>query len=137
MSVGSRPESPSGKFWFLIGDWLEAAEHEADHGEADERGGFAGVTFVVASEPATAADPCQRPLHDPAFGEHDEAVPVTAANDLQVPHAGAGYGDLHLLPLIARVGDDALDKREAPSSLPEQRLGAVPVLDAGRVDADG
>ncbi len=112
-------------------------QHEADHGEPDERGGLAGVTLVVAGEPAAAADPCQRSLHDPAFGEHNEAVPVTAANDLQIPHAGAGDGGLHLLPLIACVGDDALDEWEAPSRLPQQRLGSVPVLKTGRVHADG
>jgi hypothetical protein len=48
----------------------------------DERGGFAGVALVVACEPTTTADPGQRALDDPAFREHDEAVPVAAPDDL-------------------------------------------------------
>jgi len=62
---------------------------------------------------------------------------VAAAHDLKLPEAGAGDGRLHLAPLVARVADDALDEGEAPASLPEQRLRAVAVLDAGRVDVDG
>jgi hypothetical protein len=44
---------------------------------------------------------------------------------------------LHLLPLVARVSDDALKEREASSSLAKQRLGAVPVLYAGGMDVHG
>ena len=44
---------------------------------------------------------------------------------------------LHLAALIARIGDDALQKREAPSGLAQQRLCAIPVLHTGRMDADG
>jgi hypothetical protein len=61
---------------------LRPAEHEADHGEADVRSGFAGVTLVVAGEPTATADPGQRALDDPAFREHDETVAVAAADDL-------------------------------------------------------
>jgi len=95
------------------------------------------VTLVVACQPTTTADPGQRPLDDPAFWKHDEPVPVAAADDLEFPRAGAGDGGLHLLPLIARIADDALKEREAPSSLAEQRLGAVPVLYAGGMDVHG
>ncbi len=95
------------------------------------------MTFVVAREPAAPADPSQCTLHDPAFWEHDKAVPVAAANDLEFPRAGAGDGGFHLLPLIARITDDALDEGEAPARLPEQRLCAISVLDTGRVDGDG
>ena len=95
------------------------------------------MTFVVAGEAAAAADPGQRALHDPAFREHDEAVPVAAADDLQLPHAGAGDGGFHLLPLVACIADDALHEREASARLPEQPFGAVPVLDVGRMDGDG
>ena len=62
---------------------------------------------------------------------------VATANDLEVPRAGPGDGGLHLAALIARIGDDALQKREAPSGLAQQRLCAIPVLHAGRMDADG
>ena len=101
-----------------------------------ERGRLASVALVVACQPPTTADPCQGALDNPSFRQHDEPVPVTAANDVEIPRAGAGDGGLHLLPLIARVADDALKEREAPSSLAEQRLGAVPVLYAGGMDVD-
>ena len=55
-----RPKSPSGKFWFLISGWAEAAQHEADGGS-----GLAGVTLIVAGQPTTTADPGQRSLHTP------------------------------------------------------------------------
>ncbi len=62
---------------------------------------------------------------------------VTTADDLKLPRTCAGDGRFHLLPLVARVADDALDEGEAPSSLPEQRLRAVAILHAGRVNVDG
>ncbi len=94
------------------------------------------MTFVIAGEPTATADPGEGTLHDPAFWEHDEAVPVAAADDLEFPWASAGDGGFHLAPLITRVADDALDKGEAPSSLLEQQLCPIPVLHAGRVDVD-
>lgn len=62
---------------------------------------------------------------------------VAAANDLQFPPAGAGDGGFHLLSLIARITDDALNEGEAPARFPEQCLCAISVLDAGWVDGDG
>jgi len=64
-------------------------------------------------------------------------VAVTAAHDLEFPHTGAGHDSLHLATLIARVGDDALEKGKAPARLPQQRLGPVSILHAGRMDTDG
>jgi hypothetical protein len=37
--------------------------------EADEGCGLSGVSLVVAAEAAVAADPSQRPLHNPALGQ--------------------------------------------------------------------
>jgi len=64
-------------------------------------------------------------------------VLVAAADNLEFPEAGAGDGGFHLLSLVAGIADDALDEGEASSRLPEQRLGAVAVLDARRVDSNG
>ena len=98
---------------------------------------MAGAVLEVLGQATTAIEPRDRAFHDPAFGEHDEAVAVAAAHDLKLPEAGAGDGRFHLLSLVAGVADDALDKGKAPPSLPEQRLRPVPVLHAGRVDVDG
>ena len=95
------------------------------------------MALVVSGEASAATDPGEGALHYPALGQHDEAVLVAAADDLKLPETGAGDGRLHLAPLVAGVADDAFDEGEAPSSLPEQRLGAVAVLEARRVDVDG
>ena len=61
---------------------------------------------------------------------------ITAAHDLEDPCTGPGQSGFHLSPLVPRISDDALDEREGPASLPQQRLGSVSVLHAGRVDGD-
>jgi len=86
---------------------------------------------------AGLADPCQGSLYDPALRKHHEAMTVATSDYLQLPQAGAGDDGLHLLSLVACISDDALDKREVSSGLPEQRLCTIPVLNAGRVNADG
>jgi len=111
-------------------------QHEADHGEADERSCLAGMTLVVTGQPTTAADPGQRPLNNPSFREHHKAVPVTAAHNLEFPLPSPGDNGLHLAALVARIRDDALQKRKAPARLPQQSLCAIPILYAGRMNAD-
>lgn len=91
------------------------------------------MPFEVACQSAVMADPAECPLDDPALGQHDEAMPVAAAHDLDPPAASAGHGGCHLRPLIAGVADDALDEGEQPPSLAQQRLGAVAILHIGRV----
>lgn len=103
----------------------------------DEGNGFACVTFVISGEASAAADPGEGALHDPALWEHHEAMLVATADNLELPAARAGDGRLHLSSLVACIADDAFDEGEAPSSLPEQRLRAVTVLDARWVDVDG
>lgn len=94
------------------------------------------MAFIVPGEAAAPADPGQRPLHDPALGQDDEAVAVTAAHDLQRPGPGPGDGRFHLRSLVSGVADDALHEREAPARLPQQVFGAIAVLDVGRMDGD-
>lgn len=89
------------------------------------------MPLEVAGEAAVAADPSDGALDDPALGQHDEFVFVTATDDLDLPSAGAGDGGRHLRPLIACVADDALDEGEQSARLPQQRLGAVAVLHVG------
>jgi len=56
------------------------------------------------------------------FWKYDEAVPVAAAHDLQLPRAGPGDDSLHLPALIARIGKDPLQKGIAPAGLPQTGL---------------
>ena len=62
---------------------------------------------------------------------------VTAADDLEHPCAGPGDGSLHLPPPVACIGDDPLQKGEAPARLPQKGVGPVPVLHMGRMHGDG
>lgn len=82
-------------------------------------------------------DPSKRPLHDPALGQHDDAMPIAAVHDLDPPTAGARHGGRYLRTLIAGVTDDALDEREQPPRLAQQLLGAVAILHIGRVHHHG
>jgi hypothetical protein len=64
-------------------------------------------------------------------------MPITAADDLEHPRASAGHRIVRRSALVARVSDDPLQKGKAPSCLPQQSLGPIPVLNAGGMDTDG
>jgi len=115
----------------------QSAEHDADHGEADEGAGLAGVTLEILGKTAAAADPGQGALDDPAFGENDEAMQVVALHDLDGPGAGPCENPRQLRPLIVGIGEDALDEGEqAARTAIQDQAGAVAILDVGRVDND-
>jgi hypothetical protein len=116
--------------------WRETPEHDADHGHAHEGGGDACVALEVAGQTAVVADPAQRALDDPALGQHDKAVLVTTAHDLDLPSACAGRGSRHLGTLIAGIADDALDEWEQTPRLAQQGFSSVAVLHAGRMHHD-
>jgi hypothetical protein len=48
----------------------KAPEHNADHGETDEGSNGGGIALEVARQASVAADPCERPLDDPAFWQN-------------------------------------------------------------------
>jgi len=114
----------------------EAAQHDADHGEAEEGGDGWGVALEVAGQAAVAADPGEGALDDPALGQDDKAMGIAALDDLQVP--GTGFSDHlgHLWPLIAGVGEDALDEREGSPCGAQQPARAIAILHIGGVDGD-
>ena len=58
---------------------------------------------------------------------------IAAFNDLQGPSPGSGDELGHLWPLVAGVGEDALDKREGSPRRSQQVARAVAVLHVGRV----
>lgn len=114
----------------------EAAQHDADHGEAEEGGDGSGVALEVAGQAAVAADPGKGALDDPAFGQDDEAMGVASLDDLQGPSAGLGDHLGHLGTLIAGVGKDALDKGKGSPRGAQQLARAIAILHVGRVDGD-
>jgi hypothetical protein len=76
-------------------------------------------------------DPADRALDDPTLGQHDEAVLVTAPDDLHLPSPGPLHCRRHLRPLVAGIADHPLEERKQPARLSQQRLGPVAVLDIG------
>jgi hypothetical protein len=46
----------------------------------------------ITGQPPVAADPSDGSLHNPTLPQHDEFVLVAAADDLDLPRAGAGDG---------------------------------------------
>ena len=63
-------------------------------------------------------------------------MPVAATHDLEFPGAGSSNDSLHLAALVACIRDDALNEGKAPARLPQQSLRAIPILYAGRMNAD-
>jgi len=94
------------------------------------------VSFEVAGKSAVAADPGKGALDDPTLGQNDEAVKITALDDLEFPGAGLGDGTRRLVALIAAIGEDALDEREQASRPPQQWDGRVAILDIAGRDED-
>ena len=94
------------------------------------------MTFIVSHQPPVSADPAERAFNDPSFGQDDETVQVRAFDDLQRPRPGTPDHVAHLRPRVATVADDALDEREPPSRLAQQRLRAIAILNVGGVDVD-
>ena len=111
-----------------------APKHDADHGEADEGGGTAEVTLVVAWQPAMMPDPSERSVNDPPLRQHDEAMLVAASHDLQFPRPGPLHGRRHLRSLVSAVANHPLDEGKQSARLLQERLGAVAILHIRRVD---
>lgn len=114
----------------------QAAQHDADHCEAEEGRDGSGVALEVPGQAAVAADPGKSALDDPALGQDDEAMGIAAFDDLQLPRAGLGDDLGHLWPLVAGVGEDALDERKGSPRGAQQVARAVAILHIGRVDGD-
>ena len=112
----------------------QPAQHDADHGEAEEGGDGSGVAFEVAGQTAVAADPGKGALDDPTLGQSDKPMSIAALDDLQGPRAGLSDELGALRPLVAGVGEDAFDEREGSPRHAQNLARAVAILHIGRVD---
>ncbi len=61
---------------------------------------------------------------------------IAALDDLQGPATCIGNNLGHFWPLIARIGEDALDEGEQSSRRAEQFAGPVTILHIGGMNAD-
>ena len=83
------------------------------------------------------ADPGERSLDDPAFGEHDEAMQFVALDDRQLPGAGFGDSGRSFCSLIGGISEDTLNEGEEAARAPiEDEQSAVAILHSSRVDDD-
>jgi hypothetical protein len=90
------------------------------------------VPLEVPGQTAIAADPSEGALDDPAFGQHDKSMGVTALYDLDRARSSGGGDRGQLRPLITAISEDALNKREASSCLAQHRAGSIAILHIGR-----
>ncbi len=111
----------------------QASEHETDHGEAHECRDGSGIAFEITGQAAIVADPGQGSFDDPAFGQDDEVMRIGTFDDLEHPAAGIGDRPSGLWPLIAGIGEDALDEGEGAARLAQNLAHAVAVLNVGRM----
>ena len=95
-----------------------------------------GQVFIVADGAAVLADPGEGALDHPAAGQHLKDVPVALGHDLHGHLQGGGPGD-QLAGGVSGVGPDQQDLRAGAVEVPQQRPGAVAVLDAGGGDHHG
>lgn len=114
----------------------QSAQHETDHSESNESLDGAGIALEVARHASVAADPRERALDDPALGQNDEAMELAALDDLDRPSPGGGNRGGHAWSLVAAIADDPLDEGEQAACAPQRLVGAVAILDVGRVDED-
>jgi len=115
----------------------QASEHDADHGEPDEGSDGARVSLEIARQAAIAADPGQGSFDDPALRQDDEFVRFVTLDDLDRPMTCAGCGSRDAWPLIAGIGEDALDEGEEAARGPiENQPRPVAILNAGGMNDD-
>ena len=111
-------------------------EHDADHGEADERSDGGGISFEVARQTTVAADPCERPLDDPAFWQNLKSGNARSPDDLQAPapvrqtvHASVPSG-------ISAISKNVFDEREQSSGSAQQMESTITILNVGGMNDD-
>src|SRR6266511_2686291 len=113
----------------------QTAGHDGGHRPGDHGPVVVREALVVADGAAVAADPGEGALHHPAARQHLEGVGQAPADDVD-PKAQGGSRPDHQLARVAGVGPDQPDAALRDPQSPQQRLGAVAVLDAGGGDHD-
>jgi len=115
----------------------QPGKHEADHRQIDHRFTSMSLAFVVAIEPAVAAEPPEGALHDPASRKDFELVEVGTFYNLngatpQFP------GVVQQTPGITAVSPNVFDPsaRRFREERCEQLLGSVAILNVGRQHHD-
>ena len=96
-----------------------------------------GQVLEILGEPAVASQPGEGSFDHPALWQHDEACHVIGAfDDFDAQTRNLGDGGIDLMGMVAGIGPDQLEPREAvPYPLDHQRC-AIAVLNTRRMDYD-
>src|SRR6516164_6177577 len=110
---------------------------QLDRGEGNEAGqGFGKVLEVLGKTPVSS-EPGEGALDHAAARQDDEAPHVVAPlDDLHAQPWHLSHRSLNLPCVVAAVGPDEFEPREAPADLVEDQPGSIAVLDRGGVDDD-
>jgi len=113
----------------------QAAGHQGDHGPQDHGFVAGGQVLIVADGAAVLADPGECPLYHPAAGQDLKDVLLAPGDDLHGDLQGRGPdGEL---AGVGGIGPDQPDAAAGAVQVPQQRPGAVAVLDGRGGDHHG
>ena len=91
---------------------------------------------ALMRQTAVAADPCERPLDDPAFWQNLKSGNVRSPDDLQAPSTGSPYGQCHLASGVSAISKNVFDEREQSSGSAQQMESTITILNVGRMNDD-
>jgi len=110
-------------------------QHQVDHCQIDH--GFAAgwQRLVVFAQPTVLAEPAKGPFHNPAFGQNNEAMQVTAFNHLNHP-CECLLSPIHKRPGISGVDPDSFQPLKPATQLGQHQPSSIPILHVSRVHYD-
>lgn len=101
-------------------------EYELDGSERYEGLQRRGEVLEILSEAAISPEPGEGALGHPAAGKDNKATHVSAAlDDLQAQRRHLGDGGLDLPGMVAAIGPDQFEPREAQAYLVEDQTGTA------------
>jgi hypothetical protein len=115
----------------------KAPEGQLDGGEGDEGGEDSGEVLEILGETPVAPEPGKGALDHPTARQDDKALHIIAPlDDLHAQERHLCHRSFSLRRVVAAIGPDQFEPREAPAYLVEDQPSPVAVLDRGGVDDD-
>jgi len=120
----------------VIGSWPAPDERDGG-GDGDEGFSDGGKLLVVADKPAVLDDPSESALNHPTTAQHLEAFCGGRTFDDLDDDMSLLPGPVHEATGISSVGKGVFDERVSCTGRFEHHLGAIAILNVGRMDPDG
>lgn len=92
--------------------------------------------IIVLSQTAITSQPSKGALDHPATGQHTEAFLIGRLLNNLKRQALFGLGPLNQLAAVAAIGPDMLQTRKGALAALQNELGAIAILNTGRMDFD-